>query len=116
MYKKIVNLINDYLIYPLCEIISGISRKISKALFKERVLSSKYQRIEQDSKIVKIFIKFQEFIKAILKSISKWTLVPLYNRILSPILNTIGDVFLGMLGGFSHNGKKAEKPEEKKLN
>ncbi len=100
------------------KICTSINDIIIKAFFTQKpgdpVLcsSSSSSRVKQDSKISGIFKRFLNFIRTILKSVYDWTWVPLYNHILSPILNSIGDIFLGVVGGVAQKEKKSQEEEE----
>ncbi|NGX48835.1 MAG: hypothetical protein K940chlam5_00427 [Candidatus Anoxychlamydiales bacterium] len=101
--KKICTSINDIIIKAF------FTQKPGDPVLCSSVSSS---RVKQDSKISKIFKKFLTFIKTIFSSINKWTLLPLYNHILSPVFSSISDVFVGIVGGISQKEKKPEEERE----
>ena len=125
--RKAVDLTKTYLIDParrfvkkvfefVKNIFSKIYEKTLKPLFNKKVISceaSKESKIGEYTK--KCFNAIKTALKTILKPIWRWTAVPFYNRVLTPIGRIIGDIFIGVIGGWNNEIERTDKEKEKKL-
>ncbi|NGX63241.1 MAG: hypothetical protein KR126chlam6_00649 [Candidatus Anoxychlamydiales bacterium] len=127
--KKAANLTKTYLIDPALRfvkkvfefvktIFSKIYEKTIKRLFNKKAVSSessKESKIGEYTK--KCFNAIKTALKTILKPVWRWTAVPFYNRVLTPIGHVIEDIFIGVIGGWNNeiekDDKEIEKPKEK---
>ncbi|MBI5346955.1 MAG: hypothetical protein HZB76_07430 [Chlamydiae bacterium] len=108
--KEVSYRFNDYLIGPICKLIRKILPQVSNTTKVRADVAV------QDSKIAKIFKNFLSAIKNGLTTIYNWTLVPVCNRGLLPIFNVIGDILVGIIGGFSQKWQTSQEKTPDLLN
>ncbi len=102
--KNISFKVNDYLIKPIYEKTKELCSKIP--------IFSCLKETSYITKVANISKKFIDFTDFIATTIDNWILEPLYNRILSPISNSIKDVFLGIIGGASQKLEPEKEPSQ----
>lgn len=97
--SPIFSKINDFRIY-LCNAIfkSNISNETTTSDCK---ISNIFNSISNGLKIINDWT-LNPLWNRIIVPLSNWTVKPVWDKILVPIFNSIGDIFIGMIGGAFH--------------